>query len=506
MAHQTKEPMPIQELAPDVPDGLAAVVGRLMAKSPEDRYGGCDEIVEALEPYLGDLRTISGGRPAAAGVGSGRVGAGSLHRAGGGSGHRTTGFSAGSGSGHKMAGMVNKPPAPAPALPTCTTTGGGHSLHGSSTHGSLHGGHSPNPSMPLPPGRSGFRMPSRENFALPSLDNAHDTSDALSNVTPPPTPVEMPAMNAGEPARGWAVDDDSSNRGGGLGAAGLIAAAVLLMSRRLFRRDDADEAVTPPGGGRTRKARARKRPGLFCWPNVKRDARWNGQVSAVGRAGRAKARGTYVPRSPGSFELRSSRDDVQPLRRAGDVSPPSRMQPPDGSSPYSRRRPPHPAAGSRRASSRSPITPGRYSSDARSTRAGQAVGAVPRELHGPGREEQAKADRPDRVGRTRQPGRDRQQADRDQRGRRQRHGGGRRPAGGVGAGQHPQAAAGVVVAVHPGDGQEVRDLPEEQQQEQCRRPFRPVPAAGGAPADDRRQRPGTAPTSVFATERVFIGV
>jgi serine/threonine-protein kinase len=32
MAHQTKEPMPIQELAPDVPDRLVAVVTRLMAK------------------------------------------------------------------------------------------------------------------------------------------------------------------------------------------------------------------------------------------------------------------------------------------------------------------------------------------------------------------------------------------------------------------------------------------------------------------------------------------
>src|SRR5205807_9335822 len=34
MAHQAKEPMPIRELAPDVPEKLAAVVKRLMAKVP----------------------------------------------------------------------------------------------------------------------------------------------------------------------------------------------------------------------------------------------------------------------------------------------------------------------------------------------------------------------------------------------------------------------------------------------------------------------------------------
>src|SRR5581483_10688819 len=32
MAHQTKEPVPVKEFAPDCPDGLAAVVAKLMAK------------------------------------------------------------------------------------------------------------------------------------------------------------------------------------------------------------------------------------------------------------------------------------------------------------------------------------------------------------------------------------------------------------------------------------------------------------------------------------------
>ena len=40
MAHQIKQPAPLAELAPDMPEGLVAVVDRLMAKTPEDRYPG----------------------------------------------------------------------------------------------------------------------------------------------------------------------------------------------------------------------------------------------------------------------------------------------------------------------------------------------------------------------------------------------------------------------------------------------------------------------------------
>src|SRR4051812_654148 len=63
MAHQTKDQTPIQELAPDVPDGIVEVVERLMAKAPEGRFTGCDELVEALEPFLGDPSRIPGGMP-----------------------------------------------------------------------------------------------------------------------------------------------------------------------------------------------------------------------------------------------------------------------------------------------------------------------------------------------------------------------------------------------------------------------------------------------------------
>jgi serine/threonine-protein kinase len=51
MAHQTKKPTPVRDLAPEVPEELVAVCDRLMAKTPEARYRGCDEAMEALRPF-----------------------------------------------------------------------------------------------------------------------------------------------------------------------------------------------------------------------------------------------------------------------------------------------------------------------------------------------------------------------------------------------------------------------------------------------------------------------
>ena len=55
MAHQAKEPAPIKEFAPETPIALIAVVEKLMAKKPEDRYGGCDQVVESLTPFMSKL-------------------------------------------------------------------------------------------------------------------------------------------------------------------------------------------------------------------------------------------------------------------------------------------------------------------------------------------------------------------------------------------------------------------------------------------------------------------
>jgi len=67
MAHQHKQPKPVKQLNAEVPDGLIAVVDRLMKKSPSERYADCNEVVEALRPFAGAAAAGAphhcGGRP-----------------------------------------------------------------------------------------------------------------------------------------------------------------------------------------------------------------------------------------------------------------------------------------------------------------------------------------------------------------------------------------------------------------------------------------------------------
>ena len=74
MAHQSKEPTEIRTFAPDCPDGLQMVIARLMAKKPEDRFRGMDEVVEALEPYSADGASAMVAEPAMAMAASGSAG------------------------------------------------------------------------------------------------------------------------------------------------------------------------------------------------------------------------------------------------------------------------------------------------------------------------------------------------------------------------------------------------------------------------------------------------
>lgn len=234
MAHQTKEPTPIRELAPGVPAGLVAVVQRLMAKAPEERFTGCDELVEALEPFLGDLNQMAGP---------------------GGSGVRTPGL--GNHSSGRMPGLPGRSnPAAKITLPSrsnAPTSNPG--VRPASGPGSS--AISPGARTPQPPAPSRSSVPSRASFQLPAVNDDADTGINARTHTPPelgrampklPTrgatsgrpeparpakpakpapPPELEEIDDAEPA--WADETAEPRAKGSAGTVGLVAVAVVLM-------------------------------------------------------------------------------------------------------------------------------------------------------------------------------------------------------------------------------------------------------------------------------------
>lgn len=53
--HRTKDATPIRQIRPDVPEGLAVIVGKMMAKDPKARYQTPAQVAADLEPYLTDV-------------------------------------------------------------------------------------------------------------------------------------------------------------------------------------------------------------------------------------------------------------------------------------------------------------------------------------------------------------------------------------------------------------------------------------------------------------------
>ncbi|WP_152053412.1 serine/threonine protein kinase [Tautonia marina] len=58
-AHQLHEPEPLSELVPEVPPGLEAIVRRLMAKSPDDRFPTPLALAEALAPFAEGASSVA---------------------------------------------------------------------------------------------------------------------------------------------------------------------------------------------------------------------------------------------------------------------------------------------------------------------------------------------------------------------------------------------------------------------------------------------------------------
>src|SRR5262249_50224276 len=55
---QHKQPTPLKELNPTVPDDLIVVVERLMQKNPASRFGSCAELIGVLRGQLGQQQAV----------------------------------------------------------------------------------------------------------------------------------------------------------------------------------------------------------------------------------------------------------------------------------------------------------------------------------------------------------------------------------------------------------------------------------------------------------------
>jgi serine/threonine-protein kinase len=224
MAHQTKEPAAIRELAPEVAEGLEAVVKKMMAKAPDQRYGGCDEAVEALEPFLGDLSKIAGGVPGLQPAASGYSSA------------SRPGLSGRSNPGSKIT-LPSRTPTPSPSangtipIPPNVRT--------------------PEPKSHPPGSRPGAALPNRASFQFPTAPDAAPAGGPKSHPPADPARASMklptrgatggPAMQSAkfpapqpEPAEGAepqarAGDDAAEAKPSSFGAVGIVAAALLLM-------------------------------------------------------------------------------------------------------------------------------------------------------------------------------------------------------------------------------------------------------------------------------------
>jgi len=250
MAHQNKEPTPIKDYAPEVPDVVVEVVHRLMAKKPEDRYTGLDEVVEALEPYLGDLmqgqqtadqqsRSQSTARYSATATAGSRSGVRASSQISGSSG-RMAGLPdvPAQASPSRMASMA--PPATrARAMPSGPQTpppapGGMPNFPGRSSYPQKSNS---NPGMkssqmgamsssstanPVPVRTSGPMFPSRA-----AVQQAYDPDDVPLTPVAPESPPYADAARQSIPG-GWMPQDEDSRKPA-FGTLGIVAATIILM-------------------------------------------------------------------------------------------------------------------------------------------------------------------------------------------------------------------------------------------------------------------------------------
>lgn len=237
MAHQTKDPTSVRDFAPETPDGLIAVISKLMSKRPEDRYTGVDEVLEALEPYLGELAGAvipeshhSTHTPAPRpGLGSQMSTAPSRMPGMGGSPPSSPaasgGFATGPSARMNPAGpSVPTPPRPAPGF-AAPSPGFGAPRVSQPT---------PLPPHQAPPRSSQVSLPSRASFQLPDEMDEVPLSPAMpSSSHQDQAPFADPAARA---STGWLTGggEEAQAKKPALGTLGIIAVTLLLTALVYF--------------------------------------------------------------------------------------------------------------------------------------------------------------------------------------------------------------------------------------------------------------------------------
>ncbi len=237
MAHQSKEPEPIHTFAPDCPEGLEMVIARLMAKKPEDRFQAIDDVVEAMEPYLGESAKQMIEAPAMAATGS----SGRQSGLGSRSGERPA-FATSARSGERPVygplppsrSSAERPgfpvQTPTPARPTPSVPG--RSLGRSGERANFFVSN-PTPPVskpsPIPPARSPALPPSRVGMpnraAFQQQQEAHEDEVPLTAVA---APQSVGFADTSRLSSGWTSGQPMERKKPVFGTLGIAAAALTL--------------------------------------------------------------------------------------------------------------------------------------------------------------------------------------------------------------------------------------------------------------------------------------
>jgi serine/threonine-protein kinase len=214
MAHQTKDPPAVREFAPDCPDGLAAVVSRLMAKKPDDRFSGMDEVTEALDPYLPAGSTANVETPPVTGSAHRLAG---LPRPGG------SAVRPGAALGGSRPGVASPPQTPTP--------GQARPAPGRSSVNQPNPFAAPMPGRTAPP--ASFPQPAAPARPMPGRaavqSRAWPAAPAAQPDEVPLTPAgETPSTHAAAMSASWTTGALPERRKPAFGLVGVIAAALIV--------------------------------------------------------------------------------------------------------------------------------------------------------------------------------------------------------------------------------------------------------------------------------------